>query len=130
MGACGAIGCLIAGKKPHKFKGSIYFQLGGPSWGGCSIGPFFFVDSQTTYHVIKHEWGHSIQNIIFGPFHIFITIASLTRYWYRDIMMSTGRKTFRDLPPYDSIWFEGQATAFGTKYTTEEEYALSKPNII
>jgi hypothetical protein len=37
-----------------------------------------------------------------------LSIGSVARYWYREIF---GAKT-----PYDSWWFEGQATELGTKY--------------
>ena len=41
-----------------------------------------------------------------------VCIPSAIRYWYRNIKVSFGK----DLQPYDSIWFEGQATTLGLKY--------------
>ena len=42
---------------------------------------------------------------------IIISLMSVIRYWYRRV---AGKR--KPLPPYDSIWFEGQATALGEYY--------------
>ena len=39
---------------------------------------------------------------------LFLSLGSVARYWYREIFGIT--------TPYDSWWFEGQATELGTKY--------------
>ena len=58
-----------------------------------------------------HEYGHSLQNCILGPFMlIVVNLPSTVRYWYRRIAMSLGKAPKK---PYDSIWFEGQATKWG-----------------
>lgn len=57
-----------------------------------------------------HEAGHGLQNIIFGPFQIIlVSIPSAIRFWYRELKYYRKGKT----PPtdYDSVWFEGMATA-------------------
>lgn len=94
----------------------------GSGW-GFSIGCFFFIayDCYESHKedrniVIKllmcHEMGHTLQNIIFGPLTLFIvTIPSVIRFWYRQ-----GFKDPDKLKPYESIWFEGQASHFGKKY--------------
>ncbi len=50
----------------------------------------------------------------FMPF--IVSIPSAVRYWYREYLVRDGKKLSWELPPYDSIWFEGWATALGTKY--------------
>ena len=64
--------------------------------------------------------GHGIQNLYWGPLMIFvIVIPSVTRFWYREWYWKYRYpKTGKALPPYDSIWFEGQATKLGAKYWT------------
>jgi hypothetical protein len=126
-GACGALFFLIKGKKPKKYKGAFYFEVGGPNWGGVNLGPFFFVDTKTNLDIVSHEWGHSIQNIIMGPVHVIFSIVSFSRYHYRDWITSNKcpekwRKKYTDLPDYDDFWFEGWATKIGEKYYKEGDY--------
>ena len=91
--------------KPYYYKGALCFKVGGKYWGGISLGPFFFVCTSASLDTIKHEWGHSIQNIIFGPlFPICIGIPSLIR---------CNLGLYKE---YDAIWFEGGATRIGNKY--------------
>lgn len=122
IGAFAALFFLIKGVKPHIYKGAIYFIVGEDSWGGIDLGPFFFMDKyffdgNVDYDSIGHEWGHSIQNIIFGPlFPLLIGVPSLIRATYRTIVIEKGIKKYSDLPDYDAIWFEGWATAIGRKY--------------
>lgn len=128
IGACGALWFLIKGVKPKTYKGSVYFEVGGPSWGGVNFGPFFFVDTRTNKEIVWHEWGHGIQNIILGPLMPFlVAIPSFTRYHYRNWITSDKcpdkwRKKYTQLPDYDSVWFEGWATRIGEKYYKEGDY--------
>lgn len=63
-------------------------------------------------HTISHEHGHAVQNCVFGVFMpILVTIPSVIRYWYREYVRNT--KGWEYLKPYDSIWFEAQATNIG-----------------
>lgn len=109
VGALVALFCLIIGKHPHRHGGSIYFNIG-KWWGGLSLGLFFFIDSHDVTSTKNHEYGHSLQNALWGPLMIFIiAIPSAIRYWVRIIRHNHGKIN----PPYDSIWFEGQATRWG-----------------
>lgn len=45
-----------------------------------------------------------------------IAVPSAIRYWYREFLMRSGRMKVSELPSYDSLWFEGQATEFGARY--------------
>ena len=76
-----------------------------------SFGAMFITDSTPSEHTLCHEHGHGLQNLIFGPFEIFIGIASAARYWYREIKRKIEPTCY--LPPYDAIWFEAQATRLG-----------------
>lgn len=82
----------------------------GKGWGGFNIGPCSVVCADATARTKQHEFGHSVQNCLLGPFMIpVVIIPSVCRYWYREIKKVT-------YPPYDSIWFEGQATRWGKLY--------------
>ena len=105
--------------KVHKNGFTAIVELGG-NWGGVSLGAIAFCGGYTMncpdpdyfQHVRRHEFGHSIQNVIWGPLFPFaIAIPSAIRCGYH----KWRRK--RNLPnaTYDSIWFEGQATKWGTK---------------
>ena len=79
----------------------------GDGWGGFSMGPFALVERDNSF-LSAHEFGHSIQNCIFGPFMlIIVVIPSIARYWYYQII--------RPDKDYYSIWFEAQANYFGFK---------------
>ena len=94
-------------------------EVGG-NWGGLEMGAFAFCGRYTEIspswyeHTRRHEFGHSLQHLIFGPLFLFIVaIPSACRYWYQRIMQSKGKQFPSDW--YDSIWFEGGATRWGTK---------------
>lgn len=99
---------IISGNKPKKFHQTVYFEIG-KNWGGFNMGFCTVANKNPSKHLLQHEHGHFIQTFYFGPFMIFIQIASFSRYWLRVLQ----RKKGKDLKPYDSIWFEGQATRLG-----------------
>lgn len=107
---------LIAGYKPQKYHGFIFFEVG-IGWGGFNCGCFFFANKHVYESTKKHECGHGIQNIILGWFMPFvISIPSAIRYWYREYLIRIKKVSYWDLKPYDSIWFEKWATNLGNKY--------------
>lgn len=119
MGAVVALALLITGHKPKRFHHSIYFEVG-ENWGGFEAGGFFFTDKTPSLHTKQHESGHGLQNIVLGPLMPFVvSIPSAIRYWYRRIKQKRNPSVI--LPPYDSIWFEGQATRLGEKYFNEKQ---------
>ena len=89
-----------------------YRAIYGKGWGGFSMGPFCITSEDCEEKTIAHEFGHGLQNCYFGPFMIIITLWSICRYWYRSFLRACGK----DLPAYDSIWFEGNATDLGKYY--------------
>jgi hypothetical protein len=112
-----SIGCLASlvllacGYKPRKNQYGWCFEVG-KNWGGCELGCMCITNTNPSEHTLNHEFGHAIQNCYFGPFMIIISLMSAARYQYRRLL----KKKNIVLPPYDSIWFEGQATKWGTEY--------------
>lgn len=117
--------CILFLKgKPHRNGFSYIVEVGG-NWGGLELGAVALCGSYNTRnsgcynpkwfeHTRRHEFGHSLQNLIFGPFTLFVVdIPSACRYWYQRIMGKKGKKFAADW--YDSAWFEGTATRWGTR---------------
>ena len=117
-----AVLCAL-GYKPQRNIYGYAIEIG-ESWGGLEMGPFCLVNKNPSQRTLSHEFGHGIQNCYFGPFMIFISLASAVRYWYREYLIRVKGINYKDLPPYDSIWFEGSATRIGSlykaKYDTEQ----------
>lgn len=113
IGCCAAACFIIAGYRPSRNQYGWVFKFG-KGWGGLNLGIFSFVSESASTHTLNHEFGHSIQNCYFGPFMILIALASVVRYHYRNLMYKLGKDA--TLPPYDSIWFEGDATRIGEYY--------------
>lgn len=85
----------------------IYSISAGPTyWGGLEFGLCFVRDHKSWSRIDIHEFGHTLQNCLFGPLFPFIVwIPSVIWYW------SDSEK------PYDSMWFEDAATQCG-RYAT------------
>lgn len=116
IGCLASLVLLIIGYKPKRNQYGWYFEVGKNGWGGCELGCMCIVNISPSQHTLNHEFGHAIQNCYFGPFMIFISLASAIRYWYREYLVQIKKISRTKLPRYDSIWFEGQATKFGTYY--------------
>lgn len=116
------IGCLVslilivAGYEPKRNQYGWYFEIGENRWGGCEFGCMCVVNKNPSQYILDHEFGHAIQNCYFGPFMIFISLASAIRYQYRNYLIRIKKISRSALPAYDSIWFEGNATQIGTFY--------------
>lgn len=102
----------LIGKRPKSYHGICpYFEIG-KNWGGVEMGWFFICAKNASEHVKNHEVGHIVQNALVGGLPTLIySIGSFFRYWKREIF---GAKT-----PYDSWWFEGQATELGTAFVNK-----------
>ena len=49
-----------------------------------SSGPIIFVVPNCDDNTIRHETGHSVQSLMFGPlFHILVSFPSVCRFWVR-----------------------------------------------
>lgn len=100
---------LLICREPYKCKNAWYFKVGS-LWGGMSIGTIFVRDSDSYESINGHEYGHTIQNAIFGPFMlVLVYIPSAIRYWYFTIRV----KMNKPVSNYDDAWFEGSATDIG-----------------
>ena len=113
--------CILFLKgKVHRNGCSYIVEVGG-NWGGLDLGAVALCGnySQTSpswyEHTRRHEFGHAIQTLIFGPLQLFIVvIPSACRYWYD--RLEKNHKSERGADWYDSIWFEGTASRWGTKF--------------
>ena len=115
IGGVAALGLMFRGYRPYRYGPCVYFIVP-QNMGGINLGMFFIIGSASV-SARPHESGHSIQNIIWGVlFPFVIGIPSLVRCQYRNYLITNNPAKFRKLPPYDAIWFEGQATRFGNKY--------------
>lgn len=118
IGAVAALCLLMVGNRPTLHGKCLCFTAG-KGWGGVSLGMVMIVSDGATDDTKNHELGHAVQNAVYGVFMPFIVcIPSATRYWYRTILERLGKAD--NLPPYDSAWFEGQATEWGNKFIKEE----------
>ena len=109
-GACAVLRC--AGFRPKRI-GPCYHFMVGSAWGGLTLGMTIITDDEPNEWILDHEFGHSVQNAFFGPlFPFLIAIPSVIRYWKR----KKDEKNGKELPDYDSVWFEGQATELGTTF--------------
>lgn len=104
----------LFGCKPKMFYNICpYFEIGS-NWGGLEMGWFFICSKQSNDRLKSHEVGHGIQNATIGGLRMLaLSICSALRYWWRNIF---GAKT-----PYDSWWFEGQATEVGLEYVSKHK---------
>ena len=116
LGLTTTVVLLCLGYKPNPNFYGWTFHIG-EYWGGVDLGPVSIVNKNPTRHLLRHEFGHSIQNCFWGPlFPFVIAIPSMIRYWYREYLVQIKKKKYSELPDYDAIWFEGQATKIGEEY--------------
>lgn len=178
IGAIIALGLIITGHKPKLMGPALYFEIG-ENWGGINFGPFFLCCKNAGEDVKYHEFGHGLQNLIWGPLMPFIvTIPSIARYWLFNFktpiqksfyvvclmvgglaLCTLGAWIFaligglkfivigfeilrfyvliliiwlnrrelpkfmdeKQLPNYNDIWFEQQATVWGTRLLKKKE---------
>lgn len=100
---------LCTKHNPIRFYSTWYFQIY-TSWGGLELGQCFIRDTTSNNSINYHEYGHTYQNAILGPFFIFVVwLPSAIRYWYQRIRQSKNKNN----KPYDLIWFEGNASEIG-----------------
>lgn len=105
---------IITGHKVYKNGCSYIVEVGG-DWGGLEFGAvalcgnYYNTNRNWFEHTRRHEFGHNIQNIIFGPIQIIWSLCSAIRYWYRKLNPS------KIHTKYDDFWVEGTATKMGYK---------------
>ena len=114
--------CIIFLKgKVHRNGFSYIVEIGG-NWGGLELGAvalcgnYSKTNKEAFDHVRSHEFGHSVQQLIFGPLQLFVIgIPSAVRYWYFRL---TPNKPHQD---YDYVWFEYTASKWGTSWINKIE---------
>lgn len=106
IGLVAALILRLKGYKPTNYKGAMLFEVG-YGWGGITLG-FVIIVCKDNYESLRaHEFGHVIQNMIFGPlFVVLVAIPSLIRSQYRTYVVNKGIKQYYELPDYDAAWFE------------------------
>ena len=89
------------------------------NFGGLNLG-MFLIRGESCESCCAHEYGHSIQNLWWGPLMpIVITIPSAIRFWWiKAYIKWFYPKTRKALSPYTAIWFERQADVLGLKAET------------
>lgn len=98
-----------------RFGGRPCFLLGS-GWGGLTLGHVILAQRDAPEALLRHEWGHTVQNTLFGPLMLPLTLSSAVRYHHRLHRARRGES----LPPYDAWWFEAQATRLGALAPVEE----------
>lgn len=111
IGAVIALALLCVGKKPKKHAGCTYFNVG-KSWGGVELGCFFLTDEHDSKHTRNHEFGHSLQNCLWGPLFPFVVcIPSAIRYWLREFKTQKSKKIYAAILGF-SLWLIGMGITF------------------
>ena len=107
-------GLRLFGQQPKSYKGICpYFEIG-KNWGGVTMGWFFICCKNCGDSTKRHEVGHLVQSASIGGLKMLgLSIGSAIRYWWR--------RVFGAKMPYDSWWFEGQATYLGNQYVKLHE---------
>lgn len=78
-----------------------------------SSGPIIFVTPNCSEETIKHETGHSVQSLLFGPiFHLVVSVPSICLYLYR-------HKHNKSKEWYYSHWPENDANKCGHVNTSK-----------
>lgn len=117
--AASAIGSVVYfvlelfGYAPRYYCGVPYFEIG-KNWGGLEMGWFFLICKNAGTHTKNHEIGHLIQNAEIGGLSmVWWSLCSCARYW--------ARRIFKINTPYDSWWFEGNATSLGYEFAEKQK---------
>lgn len=93
IGLIGALIALITGHRPYFHKYRVYFKFGN-GWGGLTLGAIVFIANDCE-NVLKHEFGHTRQNLIFGPaFPFLIGLPSMLRYFIQEFKQHDHRLCF------------------------------------
>ncbi|MBP0969723.1 MAG: alpha/beta hydrolase, partial [Oscillospiraceae bacterium] len=103
------------GKEHFWFHGAYVTRWDQP--GGISLGMFIFIGDPLMEHgekyaYLTHEYGHSIQSLIWGPLYVFAIGIPSTRWGKK-----YNREMLRQGISYFSVYPEGQANVLGEKIT-------------
>ena len=105
--------------KVHKNGFSYIVEIGG-NWGGVNLGVASLCGGYTAtcpneewfQHTRRHEFGHGLQNCVFGPlFPFLVAIPSAVRYHYQNWRSKKGLHN----KDYDAAIYEYTASKYGYK---------------
>lgn len=103
---------LLPFGKVYTFNHALVLKLNKNTSWGFSVGTVAVVGKNADISLIYHEYGHTLQNAIFGPLaFILVMFPSFIRYQYREFHYY--RKGLKPIKKYDDIWFEFNATHAG-----------------
>ena len=106
-------------RKPRRnrifFHGAVASQWSLPY--GLSLGMFIFISDPGETDVLVHEWGHSVQSLILGPFYLFL-IGLPSAVWcvFPPVVRMRRRKRLK----YTSFYCERWASLTGQRLTGME----------
>lgn len=125
LGFIGFLFCrFILGWETSKYyKNIIISPKNKTIYSGLSLGIFLFMDKNATESLKQHEYGHSIQNLIFGEFFLlFIGIPSLIRSCYYNFIINKLKLYTKEKYNYYSIWFERDASVLGERVIDDKAW--------
>lgn len=114
--------CMIFLKgTPHRNGYSFIVEVGG-NWGGLELGAFAICGRYATEdgpcyspewfeHTRRHEFGHSLQNVVLGPFAIFLSFIPSCIHYHR---FNARQRAGVEDEDYEKPWYENTATKYGT----------------
>ena len=88
-------------------------------YSGLSLGLFIFTPNVNPEHSAKvrvHEYGHSVQNIVLGPFMLVVAVISVTWANHPHFIRKRREKSI----PYTACFVESWASRWGEAVTKEE----------
>ena len=105
-------------KNPRRIRGN-FFNSKVITWhlqGSAGIGMFIFLSDRSSHfkRVLVHEYGHTIQSCILGPFYLLV-IGIPSFIWAHNKRFERNR--IRGLYRYSSFYPERWANYLGEKYT-------------
>lgn len=95
------------------FCNSIVTYLPG-NFGGLSLGIFLFLSAQDARRLRVHEYGHTIQCLFLGPLYWAVVMLP-SALWYHFFGAYRAKRRI----PYDALYCERWATAWGEKWSGE-----------
>lgn len=101
---------LLPFGKIRKWRYIYYIELRYGSGWGFALGTTFVCSKMNLFsgELVYHEFGHTCQNAMFGPFQIILVVLpSILRFWYRKLYSIITRKNPKT--QYTDIWFEDSA---------------------
>lgn len=113
----GFIVLMINIRRPHHFYRGCIETVWKKEYYGMSLGMFIFVDSRPDASRVRvHEYGHTLQSMVLGPFFPFVALISGA---WANLPFFIKRRRKKNIP-YTSCFVESNASRLGEKYTGEK----------